>query len=216
MPWALEWGIPWKKQALYTSQEGLAVPKCLTNFLNTVHVTVSKGTTELPILHCSLLPLNCIRTEAVKERTRQGRRSELGAVMKSSQSELFAMCISTQWRRISSEMFEKTKQSLTSWKHVSHLFHGSVDEVGESPGSRGGWFEPEVTGGLFPLLVPSPLQQPLLSCSSVFSVLLQQGSHQRQETSPCLGIMIIITANTPFGWLSASTIARNWLSSFVN
>lgn len=37
----------------------------------------TKGTPELPILHCSLLPLNCIRTEAGKERTRQGRRSGL-------------------------------------------------------------------------------------------------------------------------------------------
>lgn len=130
MSWTLEWGIPWKKQALYSSQEGLAVPKCLTNFFSIVRVAGTRGTGELPILHRSLLQLDCIRTEAVKEITRQGRRFELRAVMKSSQSESFAICISTQCRRISSETLKK-KKSLMSWKYVRHLFNGSVDELGE-------------------------------------------------------------------------------------
>jgi len=50
-----------KKEAFYSLQEGLAVPKCLTNFLNTVHVAI-KQTTVLLILHCYMLLLNCIKT----------------------------------------------------------------------------------------------------------------------------------------------------------
>lgn len=70
MSHTLEWEIPSKKQALYASQEGLAIPKCLTNFLNTVHVAI-KETTVLLIVCCYMIPLNCIKTRAVKERTRQ-------------------------------------------------------------------------------------------------------------------------------------------------
>lgn len=118
------------------------------------------------------------------------------------------------------QLWNVIKKSLTSWKHVSHPFNGSVDELGEGSREQRGiiW-----VGG-YSWAISTISTQALCSSlcfpasSSVFhrhpgwELQLLQGAHQRQETSVCCGIMIIITANTPFGWLSASARAQNWLS----